>query len=186
MKDTDLIETFSLFEEDECQCAEKCLCGKASDIFNDYADGYFLPTKSFPIHSQETNLEDDDFEFEFPDDDDEEIFIKKQEVLLISTKDIEDRKAELKGTKYFNNDFAITNCHLIKVEIAFRNMPMELITESVNAATDGNFEILKLKDHFVEFIAHFEPEFYTSDDVNNHLYDFFGIDRYSIVMIYPL
>lgn len=187
MKDTDLFETNSLFEDDECQCAEQCTCGKASDVFKEYAAEYFLPTTKFPVYSSKTSSNDDDdlidFEdffgdTEFIDEDDSE-----DEVLLITSQQIEQRKSDLKGTKYFNNEFAIANCHLVIVDVAFRNATMEDILKYVDTATEGNFELIELRDHFVKFIAHYEPEYYTADDILNYLNDVFGNETYSIVYI---
>lgn len=179
---------FSLNSQDECQCIEQCTCGKASEIFNSYAKDYFLPTEKFPIYTdKETkdNKYDDDEMLEFEELLDEIEFIEddtEKEVFQLTPHQIEQRKSSLKETNYFNNQFVLLQCYIVEVEVAFRNAVKEDIVKYVNYATEGTYELVELRDHFVKFITHYDPKYYTEDDTMNLLHDVFGNERDSIVI----
>lgn len=196
MKDTNLFNTRHQYENEECECVARCECGKASDIYRAYANDYFPPTTilvspdldDFTVEEFNRLLETDEEFLALLSEEEEDEFIYDLAIPIVTgpfqtPEEIERRKSELKGTKYFHNEFAIANCHLVQVEVAFKNQTMKDIPNIIDYGTEGNFEILKLKDHSVEFLAHYEPEYYTQDDILNYLCKVFRNEIDSLLCI---
>ncbi|MEB7771605.1 MULTISPECIES: hypothetical protein [Kurthia] len=189
MNKENLFETNSDVKNDVCKCDTECTCGKATNIFKQFSEEHFLPTSTMIIEWDDEFEELIDYigfdDEEFLDDDEDSIRPSvAKKIPVITPYEIERRKSDVKGTAYFNNDYAIAKCHLVITEVAFKNEePEQSIIGYVKYATEGNYEILELRNDYVKFIAHYEPQYFDGDDILNYSYEVFGNETHAIVCV---